>query len=128
MSAHAEVYEIKMLNRGKAGPMIFEPDYIELKPGDSLKFLATHKTHNAASIPELMPESAPKFKGKINQEIEVPFDIEGFYGIQCTPHYAQGMVMIVKVGDAKMSDEFKAFKAPGKAHERFQKIIKDHNL
>lgn len=127
-TAYAEVHEVKMLNRGQSGPMVFEPDYIEIKPGDSIKFIATHKSHNAASIPELKPESAPLFKGKINEELEVPFDTAGFYGIQCTPHFSMGMVMVVKVGDAELPENFRTYKAPGKSDKRLKDIIKNNNL
>ena len=38
--AAAEV-EVKMLNKGAEGPMVFEPSFIEIAPGDPVKFLAT---------------------------------------------------------------------------------------
>ncbi|WP_275076740.1 pseudoazurin [Providencia rettgeri] len=127
-SSYAEVHEVKMLNRGQSGPMVFEPDYIEIKPGDSIKFIATHKSHNAASIPELRPEGSALFKGKINEELEVPFDIPGFYGIQCTPHFSMGMVMVVKVGEANLPDNFRTYKAPGKSDKRLKDIINNNKL
>lgn len=54
--------------------------------------------------------------------IAVKYDDAGFYGIKCTPHYAQGMVMLIKVGDATLPDTYRAFKAPGIADKRFQEI------
>jgi plastocyanin len=42
--AHAETFEVRMLNRGAKGSMVFEPDFIELKPGDSIKFIAGSKS------------------------------------------------------------------------------------
>lgn len=41
------------------------------------------------------------------------YDNAGFYGIKCTPHYAQGMVMLIKVGNATLPDSYRAFTAPG---------------
>ena len=111
------------LNRGAAGSMVFEPDYVELHPGDSVKFRVGHKSHNAASIDGMVPEGYAGFKGQINEEIEVTFDQAGFYGIKCSPHYGMGMVMVVKVGDAKMTDDFRSFDAPGRAKKRFAEII-----
>ncbi len=119
----AETHEVLMKNRGTAGPMIYEPDYIEINPGDTIKFIRTHKSHNAASIKEMSPEGYKGFIGKIDQEIEVKYDDTGYYGIKCTPHYAQGMIMLVKVGDAEFPQSYREFKAPGLADKRFKKII-----
>ncbi len=95
--AFAEDFEVRMLNQGKKGSMVFEPDYLHLQPGDTVKFIATHKSHNAATIDGMVPEGAKGFKGKINEEIEVTFDQQGFYGIKCSPHFGMGMVMLIKV-------------------------------
>jgi len=101
--AHAETFEVEMLNGNATGGMAFEPDFVSLKPGDTVKFLATQRGHNAATIKDFLPEGATPFKGKINQEIEVTFTEEGFYGIMCTPHYDMGMVMVVRVGDTPLT-------------------------
>lgn len=100
----AETFEVKMLNGNATGGMAFEPDFLSLKPGDKVRFLATQRGHNAATIKDFLPEGAPPFKGKINQEIEVTFTEEGLYGIMCTPHYDMGMVMVVRVGDAPFTE------------------------
>ncbi|MDF7679692.1 pseudoazurin [Enterobacteriaceae bacterium ESL0689] len=121
-SAFAQTYEVLMKNRGAAGPMVYEPDYLAIQPGDSVKFIRTHKSHNAASIAELSPAGYKGFVGKIDEEIEVKYDQPGFYGIKCSPHYAMGMVMMIKVGDATLPDSYRAFKAPGVANKRFQQI------
>lgn len=121
-STFAQTHEVLMKNRGAGGPMVYEPDYLEIKPGDTVKFIRKHKSHNAASIAELSPAGYPGFMGKIDEEIEVTYDNAGFYGIKCTPHYAQGMVMLIKVGDASLPESYRAFKAPGIADKRFQEI------
>ena len=116
-AAWADTFEVKMLNRGAAGPMVYEPEFIQLKPGDKLKFLASSSGHDAVSIDGMLPAGAEPFKGKINEEIEVTFTEAGIYGIKCLPHYAMGMVMLVQVGDAPLS----ALKVPAEAPERAQK-------
>ena len=121
-SAFAQTHEVLMKNRGTAGPMVYEPDYLEIQPGDSVKFIRTHRSHNAASIAELSPADYKGFMGKIDEEIEVKYDHAGFYGIKCSPHYAQGMVMMIKVGDATLPESYRTFKAPGLADKRFQDI------
>jgi len=32
----AEMHQIQMLNRGEAGPMVFEPDFLRIEPGDTV--------------------------------------------------------------------------------------------
>lgn len=122
-TAQAETYEVKMLNRGTNGTMVFEPDYLKIKPGDSVKFIATQKSHNAATIDDMIPEGAATFKGKIDEELEVKFDKPGFYGIKCIPHYAMGMIMLIKVGDAALPQSYREHKQPGIAKKRFDDIF-----
>ena len=116
-----------MLNNGAEGPNIFEPSYLKIQPGDSVRFLPTQRGYNAASIKEMSPDGYKGFLGKIDKEIVVTYDEPGFYGVKCTPHYSMGMVMIIKVGDAKMSDRFRNFQAPGVADRRFKSYIKRIN-
>ncbi|MEI9401842.1 pseudoazurin [Mesorhizobium argentiipisi] len=122
-AACADTIEIKMLNRGEHGSMVFEPDYVQLKPGDELHFLASNKSHNAASIKGMVPQGYAEFKGKINEEITVRFDQPGYYGIKCSAHYGMGMVMVVKVGEAATIDAFRNFDAPPQAKKRFAEIF-----
>jgi pseudoazurin len=121
--ALCETFEVKMLNQGEKGSMVFEPDFLHLKPGDKVKFIATNKSHNAATIDGMVPEGATGFKGKINEEIEVAFDHPGFYGIKCSPHYGMGMVMLIKVGDATLPDSYKSVNHPARAKPRFDALI-----
>ncbi|MFJ2983520.1 MULTISPECIES: pseudoazurin [unclassified Pseudomonas] len=98
-AALAEVHEVKMLNRGPAGAMVYEPDHLRIAPGDTVRFLPTQSGHNAASLPGLLPAGAEAFKSKLNQPFEQTFTVPGLYGIQCIPHLAMGMVMLIQVGD-----------------------------
>ena len=92
--------EVKMLNKGEEGKMIFEPSFIKAQKGENIIFLPTDKGHMAASIKGMIPEGAKKFKSKINKKYTYTVDIEGLYGIRCTPHYANGMVALIQVGEA----------------------------
>ena len=121
-AAWAETYEVKMLNRGALGPMVYEPEFIKLKPGDKLRFLASSSGHDAVSIEGMLPAGAQPFKGKINEEIEVTFSAAGIYGIKCLPHYAMGMVMLVQVGEAPLSALTIPAAAPERAQKRFHEI------
>ena len=46
-AASAAEVEVKLLNKGAAGVMVFEPAFVQIQPGDSVKFVSTDKGHNA---------------------------------------------------------------------------------
>ena len=122
-AALAAEHEVKMLNKGEKGAMVFEPDFLKVEPGDTVKFLVTDKGHDAQSIKGMLPEGAASFKGKINQEIVYTVEKEGVYGVKCTPHYAMGMVMLVVAGEPANAEEAKAVKHPGKAKATFAQLF-----
>ena len=103
-AALADVHEVKMLNRGSEGAMVYEPDHLHIAPGDTVRFLPTQSGHNAASVAGLLPTGAEPFKSKLNQPFEQTFSVPGIYGIQCIPHLAMGMVMVIQVGDASATE------------------------
>lgn len=103
--------------------MVYEPDYLAIAPGDRVKFIATQPSHNAASLPGFLPEGAEPFKGRINEEVEVTFEVPGFYGIQCIPHLAMGMVMLIQVGERPSSEVQIPASLPTRARQRFEQIL-----
>lgn len=123
LPAGAAEFEVKMLNRGAEGPMVFEPSLLKIAPGDSVKFLATDKTHNAESIAGMMPDGAKRFVGKINEEIVVTFEQPGIYGIKCLPHYGMGMVAMIVVGTPANEEQAKAVTHPGRAKQIFANLF-----
>ncbi|MCU1727431.1 pseudoazurin [Pseudomonas sp. 7P_10.2_Bac1] len=98
-SALAQTYEVKMLTRSAKAGMVYEPDYLQIAPGDTVRFVPTQSGHNAASLPSLWPEGAQTFISMIDQTFEQTFTVPGLYGVQCTPHLAMGMVMLIQVGE-----------------------------
>ena len=122
--ASAADHVVKMLNKGKAGMMVFEPALVKVKPGDTVTFVPTDKSHNAESITGMMPAGAAPFKGKMNQPFKVTFSKPGLYGYKCLPHYGMGMVGVVVVGNAG-SNLAAAQKVshPGKAKQVFGGLL-----
>lgn len=118
----AEV-EVKMLNKGAEGLMVFEPALVKIEPGDTVKFVASDKSHNAESIKNMLPEGAAPFAGKMNEDVAVTFDKQGVYGVKCMPHYAMGMVALVVVGKADNLDSAKAVPQTGKAKQVFAALF-----
>lgn len=124
--AGAKEYQVKMLNKGADGSlMVFEPAFLKVAPGDTVKFLATQKGHNAESIVGMAPAGAVPFKGKINEEITVRFIREGVYGYKCLPHLGMGMVGIVQVAGAtnKTDASAAAAKLPGLGKKRMTQLL-----
>lgn len=121
--AWAAEHEVQMLNKDEKGAMVFKPDLIKAAPGDSIRFIPTDKTHNAESIPNMLPEGAEPFKGKVNEDITIKVTKEGVYGIRCQPHYGMGMVALIVVGKPVNLEQAKAVKQPGLAKKRFEAIF-----
>ena len=96
--ADAREWQVKMVNKGPKGGMEFVPALIVAKPGDTVKFLATDRGHNAESIAGMIPPGATPFKGRINEEIVVKLTAQGLYGVKCLPHLGMGMVALIQVG------------------------------
>ena len=126
LAAHAEAHEVRMLNRNDSGPMVYEPDYLVIQPGDTVRFLASDPGHNAATIAGMIPEGGEKFTGKIDQEIEITLDAEGLWGIKCSPHYTMGMVMLIQVGDAAATEIDLPADLPPEVRQRMDEIIARH--
>jgi pseudoazurin len=122
-AANAAEVEVKMLNKGAGGVMVFEPALVQIAPGDSVKFVATDKGHNAESIKGMLPEGAQPFAGKFSQDLVVTFDKPGVYGVKCTPHYGMGMVAMVVVGTPANEAAAKAVTHPGRAKQAFANLF-----
>ncbi len=121
--AGAAEVEIKMLNKGEKGAMVFEPDFVSVAPGDTIRFVPTDKGHNVETIKGMFPEGAEPFKSKFNEEFTVTVTAEGVYGVKCAPHYAMGMVALIRVGEPANAEEAKAVKQTGKAKAVFAELF-----
>lgn len=121
--AMAADHEVKMLNKGEKGAMVFEPDLVRIAPGDTVTFKATDVGHNAETIKGMLPDGAAPFEGKMGQDVTVVFVEPGVYGVKCKPHLAMGMVAAVVVGEPVNLDAAKAVKNPGKAGKRFAELL-----
>lgn len=117
-TAFAAEFEVKMLNKGEAGAMVFEPAFVRAAVGDTIKFIPTDKSHNVASMKDMLPEGVEKFKSKTNEEYVLTLTAEGIYGVSCTPHYAMGMVAMIVAGEPVNLEAVKAIKLPKKVAER----------
>lgn len=95
-SASAAEHQIKMLNTGKEGTMVFEPSFLKVAKGDSVKFIKVDASHNSAAV--VVPAGASAWKGKMDEEISVKLDKEGVYVYVCDPHKVMAMAGVIQVG------------------------------
>ena len=123
--AHAADFEVKMLNKGPDNQMMtFDPAFLKIQSGDTVKFVAADKGHDAESIPGMVPDGATPFKGKISQDIRVTFDKPGLYGYRCVPHFGMGMVGLIEVGGSTANlDAAKQAKMPPLAIKRMTVLL-----
>ena len=92
-------HEVKMLNQGPTGVMVFEPAVLKINIGDTVTFKSVDAAHNSASIPGMIPAGASPWNGQLSQDLTVSFEVAGIYGYQCTPHSMMAMVGVIKVGN-----------------------------
>tara|TARA_B100000497_G_C7604946_1_gene363358 strand:+ start:437 stop:880 length:444 start_codon:yes stop_codon:yes gene_type:complete len=94
-------HEVRMLNSGAEGFMVFEPSIVKAAVGDTVTFKATDMAHNSASIEGMIPEGANSWNGAMSQDITVTVNKEGIYVYQCTPHSMMAMVGVIQVGESR---------------------------
>ncbi|MER9331801.1 pseudoazurin [Mesorhizobium sp. M0488] len=122
-AAQAADHQVQMLNKGEKGVMVFQPDFVQAAPGDTVTFVPTDKGHDAETINGMIPDGAKTFKGKPGEQITVTFDKEGIYGVKCAPHYGMGMVALIVVGKPVNLEKAAAVKQSGKAKKVFETLL-----
>jgi pseudoazurin len=103
--AHAATHEIKTLNNGKDGIMVFEPSFLKAKKGDVVKFIPTDPSHDVASV--TVPKGAKPWSADIGKPVTVQLSKEGLYFYECKAHVSLAMVGMIQVGKASNFDEVK---------------------
>lgn len=117
--ASAAEHVIEMRNQDDAGNhMAFEPGFVKVEVGDTVKFVPADKGHNAQSVPNIWPEGIPEVKGEFSREVVFKAEKDGLYVFKCLPHYGMGMVALVQVGKPVNLDAVKKFVVTGSAKKR----------
>ncbi|MFT5425854.1 MAG: pseudoazurin [Gammaproteobacteria bacterium] len=90
-----------------AGATNFNPIHLFVKPGDTVKW--TNMTiHDTQSMDGLIPEGAEPWQSKIGQELAITVEKEGVYIYKCNPHFPNGMVGAIIVGEASNMNQIEA--------------------
>ena len=61
-AVHAAEFRVSTLNMSPKGMFQFEPNFLSIKLGDSVHFVAKDKGHNVISVPGMIPDGAAPFK------------------------------------------------------------------
>ena len=94
--AFAANHEVKMLDTGKDGGMVFEPGYVKAQPGDTVTFKAANKGHWVQS--KALPDGVADFLSEDGKDFTLKLDKEGVYVYVCPPHRMMNMSGVIQVG------------------------------
>lgn len=125
--SQAGTHVVEMRNADPDAPNtinVFTPAVLRIEPGDAVRFVVIDKGHNTASKKGMIPDGAAPWNGRIDEELELTFEVPGTYGYICLPHYGMGMVGLILVGDFKVNfDEARKVKQRGRARKAFQGLF-----
>lgn len=125
------VFEVDQITDPKAtaasNMFRFEPDLVQLAPGDEVAFLNSRADHTVHSVPELWPEGMPEVRIGGKKRVEVRFEREGFYGFRCQRHGQYAMVMLVVAGKpavtASLRETVRTMRAKDRERTGFTKLL-----
>lgn len=117
--SHANQTHIVQMKRN-----IFSPAYLEVNVGDTVRFVNVQGSHNTESIKGMIPPGAKPWRSKVKRPFEMTMTQEGIYGYKCTPHFAKGMIGLIKVGkDMSNLPDAQKVKLPKKAASAFEPLF-----
>lgn len=96
-------YEVKMLDYGTDGSMVFEPAFLHIQPGDTVKFIPTNPGHNTRSF--FTPTSEQPWNSALGKEFSLTPQTQGIYVYYCSPHLVMAMVGMIQVGEPDNLDQ-----------------------
>ena len=95
-AASATEHQVKMLNYGKEGSMVFEPAVVHAEVGDTVTFLPENSSHYVQTY--VVPEGAKAWKSELDKPFSVKLENEGVFLYYCPPHLMMSMIGLVQVG------------------------------
>lgn len=101
--ARAEIHTVQAVDYRDYQSLFFDPQFISIRPGDSIAFTVTNFDHQPQSV--FIPDGARHWQAENGENITVKFDEEGVYIIDCHYHNVMGMAGVILVGNP---DNFEA--------------------
>ena len=96
LSAYAANHEVKMLDNGKDGSMVFEPGYVNAKVGDTVTFKAANKGHWVQS--KALPDGVADFLSEDGKDFTPQTRQRRRVCHTCPPHRMMNMSGVIQVG------------------------------
>ncbi|MEM7441376.1 MAG: plastocyanin/azurin family copper-binding protein [Pseudomonadota bacterium] len=93
----AKTHIVEMVSKGAR--KIFEPQYLEVAVGDTVRFVNLSGTHNTESVDGMIPDGVAPWKSKLKETFDLTITHAGVYGYICTPHLSKAMVGLIVAGD-----------------------------
>jgi len=98
-----------------------------VQPGDSVKW-DNMAGHNSESVDGMIPEGAEEWTSVLGETVSHTFKVPGAYIYKCAPHFSQGMVGVVIVGDGRPANLDAIKDHPGNKGmiaRTFRKLLKE---
>ncbi|WP_027485904.1 pseudoazurin [Allorhizobium undicola] len=96
-------HEIRMMNFGKDGGMVFEPPFVKAEVGDTVTFIPANSSHNVRSY--ALPAEVAAWNTPMDQKTTITLEKPGVYLYYCPPHLMMGMVGVIQAGAPVNLDE-----------------------
>ena len=119
---------IRMLDRGEAGAMMFEPALLRVAPGGTVRLLAANRGRDAGSPVTMASKATPRFHGHVDQEIAISFERPGRHGYPVQAASRAGMVgpaMVGEAGAAANLERARGARHPARAREGFGRMFRE---
>ena len=115
---------IDMLNTREDGErMVYSQDVVNIKVGDTVKWLPKDGGHNVEFVAGPDSFKIPP-KSFINREVSIKFDIPGIYLYVCSPHSIMGMIGLIVVGnDTSNKDKIASYDVGGKGSRKLKTLL-----
>ena len=116
---------VNMLTKGSSGLYVFEPAFVKADVGDKVHFKPMDPSHNAETVPGMLPGGITPMKGMVGKEMVLTVSKPGVYGVECLPHASMGMVALVQAGKGPSPNlaSAKAVKLPPLAAKRMTPML-----
>ncbi len=96
-SSFAAEHAINAIKFRNYESMFFEPDHLEVEPGDTVTFVVDDRDHQPQSV--FIPAGASSWQAKPGQPITVTLTEQGVYLFDCAYHNVMGMAGVIVVGE-----------------------------
>jgi pseudoazurin len=120
----AAEHVVRLLTESDTGRFLFEPSLLFAAVGDTVRFVPDNRLHAVKSMAGMLPEGVRGWRGRMGEELVVPLERPGVYGVKCQAHYQVGMVALIVVGGRPPNGQTtRAVRHPPMPTDVFQRLF-----